>query len=150
MIKSKCLNASSIKTRIETLSISETPLLSCRLNASSIKTRIETTRTHAVWLFAKSLNASSIKTRIETGFPYQKGFTGPAVLTPLPLKQGLKHVSAVLVLLKSSSLNASSIKTRIETIPDEEKTMSSDRLNASSIKTRIETEHPNTYHALFS
>ena len=39
------------------------------------------------------LNASSIKTRIETLVVYQAVSLSVCVLTPLPLKQGLKQVS---------------------------------------------------------
>ncbi len=63
----------------------------------------------------KSLNASSIKTRIETFrcriFRRRSGL----VLTPLPLKQGLKQPEKKSAESGLIRLNASSIKTRIET-----------------------------------
>ncbi len=63
----------------------------CRLNASSIKTRIETARERDDSLSFFCLNASSIKTRIETGIGIKFINYILRVLTPLPLKQGLKQ-----------------------------------------------------------
>ncbi len=90
--------------------------------------------------------------------------SGHFVLTPLPLKQGLKHRNRAVSMPYGGSLNASSIKTRIETAYEHSeiskgmgvltplplkqglklcggtgKVGIQTRLNASSIKTRIET-----------
>ncbi len=65
---------------------------------------------------------------------------GDPVLTPLPLKQGLKPIRTNYpIILTTISLNASSIKTRIETSLARQSRVFGIRLNASSIKTRIET-----------
>ncbi len=87
------------------------------LNASSIKTRIETKKLPVLnLLFYCGLNASSIKTRIETLSTHFPQLELGWVLTPLPLKQGLKPEILSTAMTCMSSLNASSIKTRIETV----------------------------------
>ncbi len=88
------------------------------------------------------LNASSIKTRIETEYRRSVYALPTSVLTPLPLKQGLKPKQVVHAFPYSPGLNASSIKTRIETSQAVKKGESVLCLNASSIKTRIETGVP--------
>ena len=183
------LNASSIKTRIETVCISAvwdglwnvlTPLplkqglklffpfrkknFRKSLNASSIKTRIETFLFSGFGNSRQCLNASSIKTRIETQslklyslaiplvltpLPLKQGlklyecliFTGSqiTVLTPLPLKQGLKPGVPDLYLQSQWVLTPLPLKQGLKRELNRILNIGRLRLNASSIKTRIET-----------
>ncbi len=85
------------------------------------------------------LNASSIKTRIETPLQFFHCNFSTAVLTPLPLKQGLKHTVKWVRLKKNFVLTPLPLKQGLKPVGILRKVPCGRCLNASSIKTRIET-----------
>ncbi len=109
------LSQLSIKTRIETRSVSGKPRKKRRLSQLSIKTRIETHR----WECRDIYNL---------------------VWVSYPLKQGLKLNWKTVFALSTPRLSQLSIKTRIETVFRRNLHRGTAGLSQLSIKTRIETQ----------